>query len=65
MPCGTRAAEQFRFTYMYYMYLHKKQVDSAEALPPLECAYGARSPQKGRGRVENRCGGFAVSDPGE
>jgi hypothetical protein len=38
MPCGTRAAEQFRFTYMYYMYLHKKQGDSAEALPPLECA---------------------------
>ncbi|MDH0104037.1 hypothetical protein N7320_22230, partial [Stutzerimonas stutzeri] len=59
-PCGTRAAEQFRFTYMYYMYLHKKQAGKAEALPPLECAYGAKSPRKGRGRIEARCGGFAA-----
>lgn len=56
-PCGTKAAEQFRFTYMYYMYLHKKQAGKAEALPPLECAYGAKSPRKGRGRIEARCGG--------
>lgn len=59
-PCGTKAAEQFRFTYMYYMYLHKKQAGKAEALPPLECAYGAKSPRKGRGRIEARCGGFAA-----
>ena len=39
------------------MYLHKKQAGKAEALPPLECAYGAKSPRKGRGRIEARCGG--------
>lgn len=53
-PRGTRAAEQFRFTYMYYMYymyLHKKQAGKAEALPPLECAYGAKKPPEGKGKV--------------
>ena len=48
-PCGTKAAEQFHFTYMYYMYLHKKQAGKAEPLPPLECAYGEKPPE-GKGK---------------
>jgi hypothetical protein len=55
-PCGTKAAEQFHFTYMYYMYLHKKQAgrQARQRLCLRLNAPTAKSPRKGRGRIEVR-----------